>query len=109
MGVVNRWNETRREGTEFKTKDTKRNSVSQFRETLFSYFFSFAKRSKLGETVTCFVQFPISRNLKKYATVNPTWNNTHPTGSFDRYSEIPGVSHEETGPYRSGVAAEQHI
>ena len=30
----------------------------------FSYFrfFSFAKLSKLGETVTCFVQFCISRN-----------------------------------------------
>ena len=41
----------------------------------FSYFrmyFSFAKRSKLGETGTCFVQFHISRNLKKYETVNPT-------------------------------------
>ena len=48
----------------------------QFRATtrntffVFSYFFSFAKQSKLGETVTCFVQFRISRNLK-YETVNP--------------------------------------
>ena len=38
-------------------------------EHLFSYFcmfFSFAKRSKLGETVTCFVQFCISRNCQPY-------------------------------------------
>ena len=35
------------------------------------YFFSFAKKSELGETVTCFVQLRISQG-KKYETVNPT-------------------------------------
>ena len=31
------------------------------------------------------------------------WNNNHPTGSFGRWSEIPGVGHEETGPYIVGL------
>ena len=42
-------------------------SLAKQLETLFSYFRifpSFAKRSKLDETVTCFVQFRISLNKK---------------------------------------------
>ena len=38
------------------------------RNTFLSYFvfyFSFVKRSKLCETVTCFVQFHILQNFKK--------------------------------------------
>ena len=66
--------ENQREGIKFKRKkyeNTKRNIVSQFCKTTrntFSYFrifFSFAKRLKLGKTVPFFVQFRISRNLKK--------------------------------------------
>ena len=49
-------------------ENTKRSIVSQFRETTRNtffrifIFFSFAKRSKLDKTVTCFVKFRISRN-----------------------------------------------
>ena len=62
---------TRRVGAKFKRKYTKYQTQHCFArfakqlETLFSYFriiFNFAKRLKLGETVTCFVQFRISRN-----------------------------------------------
>ena len=42
-----------------------------FRETTRNTFSYFAKRSKLGETVTCLVQFRISRNLKKIRNCQP--------------------------------------
>ena len=44
----------------FQLRETTRNPFF-----VFSYIFSFAKRSKLGETVTCFVQFRISFRIKK--------------------------------------------
>ena len=48
-------------------RETTQNTFSYFR-----IFFSFAKRSKLGETVTCFVQFRISRNKKNTELSNLT-------------------------------------
>ena len=44
------------------------------------YLFSFAKRSKLGETVTCFARFRDTYN--KLETVNPTSNEC--TSSWER-------------------------
>ena len=64
--------ENRKEGTQIKGKYAKqrketffsvsRNNSKHFFLSYFRIFFSFAKRSKLPETVTCFVQLRISRN-----------------------------------------------
>ena len=49
-------------------KTTKRNNFFKFQETIrntffvISFLFSFAKGSKLGKTVSCFVQFRILQN-----------------------------------------------
>ena len=80
-----------------KRKDTKIRNETLFRsfakqlETFFSYFrifFSFAKRSKLGETATCFVHFCISRNLKKYETVNPSVSQLWISANFSKNQQV---------------------
>ena len=43
----------------------------QFSKTTRNIFFSFTKRSKLGEIVTCFVQFRVLRNFLKISNCQP--------------------------------------
>ena len=79
-------------------------SLAKQLETLFSYFRifpSFAKRSKLDETVTCFVQFRISLNKKKDETVNPSREESDfqiimRTGS-DTYKQVLKHEGEKAG------------